>query len=35
MTLEAGKNYSLNVLVGMNGIQFDSNTSEWETEIAE
>ena len=35
MTLEAGKNYSLNVLVGMNGIQFDSNTSEWETVIAE
>jgi len=35
MTLEAGKNYSLNVLVGMNGIQFDSNTAEWETVIAE
>lgn len=35
MTLEAGKNYSLNVLVGMDGIQFDSNTSEWETVIAE
>ena len=35
MTLEAGKNYSINVLVGMSEIQFDSNTSEWETVIAE
>ncbi len=35
MTLEAGKNYSINVLIGMTGIQFDSNVAEWETIIAE
>jgi len=35
MTLEAGKNYSINVMVGMNSIQFDSNVAEWETTIAE
>ncbi len=35
MTLEAGMNYSINVLVSMEGIQFDSNIAEWETIIAE
>jgi len=35
MTLEAGKNYGINILVGMTGIQFDSNVTEWETIIAE
>jgi len=35
MTLEAGKNYSINVLLGMSGIQFNSNVAEWETIIAE
>lgn len=35
MTLEAGKNYSINVLLGMSGIQFDSNVAEWDTTIAE
>lgn len=35
MTLEAGKNYSINISIGMTGIQFDSNVAEWETVIAE
>ena len=35
MTLEAGKNYSINVLVGMSEIQFNSNVAEWETTITE
>ncbi len=35
MTLEAGKNYGINILIGMTGIQFDSNVAEWETIIAE
>lgn len=35
MTLEAGKNYVINVLVGMSGIQFNSDVAEWRTAITE
>ena len=35
MTLEAGKNYSINIVIGMSGVQFDSNVSNWETKITE
>lgn len=35
MTLVAGKNYSINVIIGMSGVQFDSNVDNWETVITE
>ena len=35
MTLEAGKNYSLNVQIGMTGVKFDSSVAEWNTAISE